>query len=99
MSASSTASEIGRISFAANSRQSAWISRCSSVSSSTDRLRGGTEADERTEPALGHLVGDDDPLDLRSPLPDPVDADVAVEPLDRVLPHVAATAEDLQRTV
>src|SRR6201999_4501423 len=99
VSASSTASEMGRISRAANSRQTRWISRCSSVSSSMDRRLLNAIGDEMLQAALGDLVGDDHPLNLRGALPDAVHPGVAVDPLDRVLPHVAAAAEDLQRTV
>src|ERR1700749_1997788 len=99
VSASSTAREMGRISRAAKSRHTRWISRCSSVSSSMDGGLLDAIGDEVLQAALGHLVGDDHPLDLRGALPDAVDPDVAVEPLDRVLAHVAAAAEDLQRAV
>src|SRR5687767_1723667 len=40
--------------------------------------------------ALRELVGDDVPLDLGRPLPDPVDPELAEEPLRDVLTHVAA---------
>src|ERR1700744_6731883 len=99
VSASSTASEMGRISRAAKSRHTRWISRCSSVSSSMDGGLLDAVADQMLQAALGHLVGDDHPLDLRGPLPDAVHPDVAVQPLDRVLAHVAAAAEDLPRAV
>ena len=49
--------------------------------------------------ALDELVGEHDALDLRRPLPDAVDAQVAVQPLDGVLAHVAAAAEDLHGPV
>src|ERR1700753_1840305 len=81
VSASSTAREIGRISLAAKSRQTCWMSRCSSVSSSMDGRLGDAVGDELLQAPLGHLVGDDHSLDLGGALPDPVHADVAVEPL------------------
>ena len=43
--------------------------------------------------------GDDQPLDLRRALPDPVDPELAEEALGGVLAHVAAAAEDLDDAV
>jgi hypothetical protein len=50
-------------------------------------------------PALAQLVADHHALDLARALPDPVDAKLAVEPLHRLLPHVAAPAVDLHGAV
>src|SRR6185295_19055970 len=52
-----------------------------------------------TQPPLLDLPGDHHALDLAGAFPDAVDADVAVQPLDRVLAHVAAAAQDLHRLV
>src|SRR5262249_33664973 len=49
--------------------------------------------------ALDHLAGDDRALDLAGALPDPLDPELAVEPLGPVLAHVAAAAEDLHRAI
>src|SRR5690242_7084737 len=63
-------------------------SRASTLSTSgMDRLPvrdRGAELQQLLQPALAGLVGDDHPLDLRGALPDPVHADVAVQPLHRV---------------
>ena len=45
---------------------------------------------ERAGAALGQLVGDDRPLDLRGAFPDPVHPQLPVEALGHVLAHVAA---------
>src|SRR5689334_13292581 len=42
-------------------------------------------------------AGDDEALDLGGAFEDRVDLGVTVPPLDRVLPHVAVAAEDLDR--
>jgi hypothetical protein len=56
-----------------------------------DRDKGGGRSpidshplDIGTEAALLDLAADDRALDLRGAFPDAVDADVAIEPLDRV---------------
>src|SRR6185312_12262846 len=49
--------------------------------------------------ALANLAADDDALDLRGSFPDTVDPYVAIKPLHRVLAHIAAPAQDLQRLV
>src|SRR5438067_13552635 len=79
-----------------------WRSRkirsCSAMSSSSllvsteDARTAMALPDQRVRTALGQLVGDDDPLDLGGPLPDPVDAELAEEPLGDVLAHVPAAA-------
>src|SRR5262249_3856796 len=56
-------------------------------------------ADDGRDAALLERPRDDQPLDLGRPLPDPVDAQLAQEPLGRVVAHVAATAEHLHRAV
>src|SRR6204780_2359464 len=48
---------------------------------------------------LGDLVGDDETLNLRSALPDAVDPKLAPDPLDRVVAHISAAAEDLHRAI
>src|ERR1700689_5964199 len=48
---------------------------------------------------LGDLVGDDETLNLRGALPDPVDPKLAPDPLDWVVAHVSAAAEDLHRAI
>ncbi len=70
------------------------------------RTRGGRRRKpdrQVTRPACGaalrHLVGDDHPLDLGGALPDPIDAQLAVEPFGDVLPHESAPAEDLHGAV
>src|SRR6202050_1079449 len=49
--------------------------------------------------ALGDLVGDDETLNLRGALPDPVDPKLAPDPLDRVVAHISPAAEDLHRAI
>ena len=55
--------------------------------------------DDPADAPLLERPGDDQPLDLRGPLPDPVDAQLAQEPLGGELAHVAAAAEDLDHAV
>src|SRR2546429_2123559 len=50
-------------------------------------------------PLAEHRAGDDVPLDLAGPVPDPLDPRVAPEPLDREVAHQAHAAEDLHRLV
>src|SRR6185295_13516286 len=57
------------------------------------------EREQAVEPALVDLVRDHEPLDLGRALPDPVDAQLAPQPLHRLLAHVAAAAEDLHAAV
>src|SRR6185437_12141994 len=52
-----------------------------------------------SQPPLANLPRDDQALDLRGAPPDAVDPDVAVEPLDRVFPHIAPRAQDLEGLV
>src|SRR4030066_350155 len=49
--------------------------------------------------ALQEAAGDDQTLHLARPLPDALDAQLAIEPLGHVLAHVAAAAEDLDGAV
>jgi hypothetical protein len=55
--------------------------------------------DRRLDPAALERAGDDEPLDLRGSLPDPVDAQLAVEPLGDVGAQIAATTERLDGAV
>ncbi len=59
----------------------------------------GWQAGVDLEAAFPDLAADDHVLDLRGAFPDAVDADVPIEPLDRVLAHVAAPAQDLYRGI
>src|SRR4051812_37193210 len=61
--------------------------------------RLGPSPDDRADAALLEGARDDQPLDLAGPLPEPVDAELAQEPLGRKLAHVAAAAEDLDDAV
>src|SRR4029078_12126030 len=56
-------------------------------------------AHDAIDAALLERPGDDEALDLRGALPDPVDAQLPEEPLSRVLAHVAAGAEHLDDPV
>ena len=68
--------------------------------SGKDFLGTAFDTSQTRRPApLGELVGDDQPLDLAGALPDPLDPQLAEEPLGDVLAHVAAAAEDLERPV
>src|SRR4051812_6078285 len=55
--------------------------------------------DQRGQPSLGEVVGDDHPLDLAGTLPDPLDPEFAGEPFGDVLAHVATATEDLDGSV
>jgi len=55
--------------------------------------------DEIGDTRLGHPADDDRPLDLAGAFPDPLDPQFPEEALRDVLPHVAATAEDLHGAV
>src|SRR5262245_65684213 len=56
-------------------------------------------AEIRPGAPLEDAAGDDRALDLARPLPDAIDAKLAVEAGSRVLDHVPATAERLHRAV
>ena len=56
-------------------------------------------SDHPIHPAPLQGTRDDQPLDLRRPLPDPVDPKLPEEPLGGRLAHVAAAAEDLDDPV
>src|SRR6478736_4291942 len=58
-------------------------------------LASATEGKQLLEAPLVGLVGDDQPLDLGGALPDPVDPQLAPQPLHRVVANVATAAEDL----
>src|SRR5690349_12597521 len=61
--------------------------------------QAGRSAEPRPGLLLEHLPGDDQLLNLRSPLVDPEQPHVAVQPFDRDAPDVAGTAVDLHRPV
>ena len=63
-----------------------------------DRSRRHSPDDPRHATLL-ECPGDDQALDLRRPLPDPIDPQLAEEPLGRVLAHVAAATEHLDDAV
>jgi hypothetical protein len=58
-----------------------------------------SDSEKPLHPPLIQAVRNDDPLDLRGPLPDPFDPGFPEETLGDVLAHVAAAAEDLDRPV
>src|SRR3954453_20577796 len=66
---------------------------------SSGSARASELPDQRLGAPLDQLVGDDLALDLARALPDPVDADLAPEPLRDVLAHVPPAAEDLHGAV
>src|SRR6478735_4767036 len=57
------------------------------------------EGQQVVQTTLVGLVGDDQALDLRGALPDPVDPQLTPQPLDRIVADVAAAAEDLHGPV
>ena len=64
--------------------------RAPSFGSPPSRAGSLPDLEQRRRPAPFEAARDDQPLDLRRPLPDPVDAQLAPQPLGRVLAHVAA---------
>src|SRR6202049_4977639 len=66
-------------------RTSAWRGRAAAT----------RNVEQRCQATLGDLSGDDDPLDFRRAFPDAVHADVAIQPLNGIVSHVASATEDL----
>src|SRR3954447_12286768 len=74
--------------------------RCGSAQSTTSSeirhamrpsyRQGAARLEEGAGAVLGQPAGDDQPLDLARAFPDPLDPQLAGQPLGRVLPHVAA---------
>src|SRR5579872_6382991 len=65
--------------------------------------RGGAaptrNVEQRCQATFGDLAGDDDPLNFRRAFPDAVHADVAIQPLNRIVSHVASATEDLNTSI
>src|ERR1700744_1460425 len=63
------------------------------------RFRSGTSANRGRDAATLEGAGDDQTLDFVGALPDPVYAQLTVEPLGYATAHVTASAEGLHRAV
>src|SRR5258705_139239 len=61
--------------------------------------RAPPSTDDLCDAAPLERPGDDQPLDLGGSLPDPVDAQLAEEPLRRVLAHLAAAGSRLAKPI
>src|ERR1043166_3865992 len=62
-----------------------------------EKVGSGAPAGIDAQAALLDLAADHHALDLRGSFPDPIHTHIAIEPLDRVLAHIAAATQDLQR--
>src|SRR6185312_10598573 len=67
--------------------------------SSASRSGTGSGPGQRAKTTPPDRPGDDQPLHLARAFPDPVHAEVAREPLDRILAHVAASPENLDTAI
>src|SRR5688572_11732209 len=70
-----------------------------SAGSSLRRTSASFPVRVNSQATLANLAADDDPLDFGGAFPDAVHANVAIKALHRILAHIAAAAQNLQRLV